>query len=151
MTIENRDLAPGTRLVGTHRKATYLCEVVHSPEGEMRFRLEDGRLFNSPSATGKAVMNGISCNGWRFWNLAGTSPKQEDRSPAGGESAAPPPTTGKRVRQIKRVPNQHGVEEGETRWFCSACMKGFLMPTGDEPASCPEGHPWEVQDDFAIA
>jgi hypothetical protein len=30
-------------------------------------------------------------------------------------------------------------------------MKGFNMPTGQEPAACPEGHPWEVDDEFETA
>jgi len=70
MTIENRDLAPGTKLAGSYKKTTYVCEVVITAEGETRFQLEDGRLFTSPSSAGKAVMNGVSCNGWRFWSLA---------------------------------------------------------------------------------
>ena len=43
------------------------------------------------------------------------------------------------ARQIKRVPNQKGVEEGKTRWFCSACMAGFQEETGITPATCPQG------------
>jgi hypothetical protein len=63
MTIENRELAPGTKLEGSHRKTSYVCEVVEIPGGGIRYQLEDGRLFSSPSSAGKAVMNGISCNG----------------------------------------------------------------------------------------
>jgi hypothetical protein len=63
MTIENRDLPVGTKLQGTHKKTTYICEVVEIPGGGTRFMLADGRLFSSPSSAGKAVMNGISCNG----------------------------------------------------------------------------------------
>ena len=150
MTIDNRELAPGTKLEGTHKRTTYACEVVTTPDGEVRFKLEDGRLFNSPSSAGKAVMSGVSCNGWRFWKLAGEGVRREkDASPAGTKGSRAQPTTARGVRQIKRVPNQKGVGEGETRWFCSACMKGFLMPTGQEPASCPAGHPWEVEDEFS--
>jgi hypothetical protein len=150
MTIENRELAPGTKLVGAYKKTTFTCEVVSTPEGETRFQLEDGRLFTSPSAAGKAVMNGVACNGWRFWSLEGATPanvpKAEKAAQADGQSRV-----SKRVRQIRKLPNQRGVPEGETRWFCSGCMKGFLMPAGEEPASCPEGHPSEVEDAFASA
>jgi hypothetical protein len=44
---------------------------------------------------------------------------------------------------------QEGCPEGETRWFCSACMKGFCRPAGETPQACPEGHAREVVDDLA--
>jgi hypothetical protein len=144
MTIENRALAPGMKLEGTYKKTTHSCEVVTTPTGETRFQLEDGRLFSSPSSAARAVMNGISANGWRFWSVA-------------GGSVAPPPTreresrrkatTAKRRLQIKKLPNQRGVEEGQVRWFCSACMKRFFVPQGEQPATCADGHPAEVEDD----
>ena len=144
MTIENRDLAPGTKLAGSYKKTTYVCEVVITAEGETRFQLEDGRLFTSPSSAGKAVMNGVSCNGWRFWSLAAEDYATAAQNSLTEPQAKPKAATGpKPLRQIKRLPNQKGAEEGQTRWFCSGCMKGFLMPTGQEPAACPEGHPWE--------
>jgi hypothetical protein len=150
MTIENRILAPGTKLVATYKKTTFTCEVVSTPEGEIHFQLEDGRLFTSPSSAGKAVMNGVACNGWRFWSLDGAAPtnapKAEKAAQADGQSRV-----SKRVRQIRKLPNQRGVPEGETRWFCSGCMKGFLIPAGQEPAICPAGHPAEVEDAFASA
>jgi hypothetical protein len=152
MTIENRELAPGTKLEGTHKKTTYTCEVVQTAEGETRFQLEDGRLFSSPSAAGKAVMNGISCNGWRFWSLVGEATvaiKAPNRA-----ATVEKPTTPKAKLQIKKLPNQRTVAPGQVRWFCSACMKSFLLPAGEEPAACPEGHPWAVehadQDDSSI-
>ena len=76
MALEQRELAPGTKLVGTYKKTAYVCEVVATPEGETRYRLEDGKLFKSPSSAAKAVMNGISANGWRFWSLEGTQPEK---------------------------------------------------------------------------
>ena len=147
MTIDNRQLAPGTKLVGTYKKTTYVCEVVSMEDGETGFQVEDGRVFRSPSAAGKAVMNGISCNGWRFWSLAG--------GPEEGRQGEPPARTigadngAKRLRQIKRLPNQKGVAEGEVRWFCSGCMRGFTLPTGEDPNLCPQGHPAQVEDAFA--
>jgi hypothetical protein len=142
MTIENRELAPGTQLVGTYKKTTYACEVVSTPEGETRFRLEDGRLFTSPSSAGKAVMNGISCNGWRFWSVEGALPEAKPGKPEKAKAEK----NGRMVKQIKKLPNQKGVGEGRVRWFCSACMKSFLLPTGQQPIACPAGHPWEVED-----
>jgi len=150
MTIENRILAPGTKLVGTYKKTAYVCEVVTTPEGEVHFQLEDGRLFTSPSAAGKAVMNGVACNGWRFWSLEGAVSDVAPKA-ASAVQAEENPKARKLVRQIRKLPNQRGVPEGETRWFCSGCMKGFLVPVGQEPDACPEGHPSEVEDAFAAA
>jgi hypothetical protein len=150
MTIDNRELAPGTKLVGTYKKTAYVCEVVSTPEGEVRFQLQDGRLFASPSAAGKAVMNGVACNGWRFWSLEGAAAAKAPRAEK-AVHAAEQLKVSKLVRQVKKLPNQKGVPDGETRWFCSGCMKGFLVPTGQEPEACPEGHPTEIADAFTSA
>src|SRR5512140_2328478 len=100
MTIEDRELAPGMKLEGTYKKATYSCEVVSTPEGERRFQLEDGRLFSSPSAAGKAVMNGTSCNGWRFWRVAGGGGRVE-LAPALERESRREPGTATAKRQVK--------------------------------------------------
>jgi hypothetical protein len=143
MALEQRELAPGTKLVGTYKKTAYVCEVVSTPEGETRYRLEDGKLFKSPSSAAKAVMNGISANGWRFWSLEGTEPEKAPKA----EKAK---VTGRKLlRQIKKLPNQKGAPEGQTRWFCSGCMAAFDRPTGQEPATCTQGHPWEAEDELA--
>jgi Restriction Enzyme Adenine Methylase Associated len=142
MTIENRELAPGTKLVGTYKKTTFTCEVVSTPEGEVHFQLEDGRLFTSPSSAGKAVMNGVACNGWRFWSLAGTL---RDAKPEKAKAEK----NGRLVKQIKKLPNQKGVAASQTKWFCSACMESFLAETGTEPGACPKGHPREAEDELA--
>ena len=44
MPIENRNLEPGTKLVGRYKGQTYQAEVVQTEEG-IRYRLEDGRYF----------------------------------------------------------------------------------------------------------
>ena len=136
MPIENRKLEAGTRLSARYKKETYLAEVVKTPEG-LRFRVEDGREFKSPSSAGKAVMNGIACNGWRFWSVAGEEPHRE---PAEPRRTAAPSGNGKEHKLISRVPNQKGVPEGQTRYFCSACMKSFVAEGGGTPEGCPEGH-----------
>jgi hypothetical protein len=147
MTIENRDLPVGTKLVGTHKKTAYICEVVVTPEGETRFQLEDGRLFKSPSSAAKAVMNGISANGWRFFSIEGTVPAKTAK--AEKTPKEPKPKAVKRVQQIKKLRIQKEAPEGQTHWFCSACQKGFFRPTGEEPATCDQGHAWMVDDELA--
>jgi hypothetical protein len=149
MTIENRDLPVGTKLVGTHRKRQYVCEVV-ATEGETRFQLEDGRLFKSPSSAGKAIMNGVSCNGWRFFDIEGTVPAKTAKAAKTPKTPnEPKPKAVKRVQQIKKLRIQKEAPEGQTHWFCSACQKGFFRPTGEEPATCNEGHAWMVDDELA--
>ena len=76
MPIENRNLAVGTRLVAKYKKVTYFCEVVETEAG-VRYRLEDGRGFKSPSAAGTAVLGGQACNGWRFWSAEATKEDKE--------------------------------------------------------------------------
>src|SRR5665647_2764443 len=105
MALEQRELAPGTKLVGTYKKTAYVCEVVTTPEGGTRYRLEDGTLFKSPSSAAKAVMGGISANGWRFWSLEGTQPEKAPKA----EKASGRPTGRKLLRQIKKLPNQKGA------------------------------------------
>ena len=132
MSIENRNLEVGTRLAAKHKGQTYSAEVVET-EGGVRYRLEDGREFKSPSAAGSAVMGGVACNGWRFWSLA---PTGETPAPA-----AEPAKKGKaKFRTIKKVANQQGLDEGQVRYWCSACMKSFVVEGGQEPEACPEGH-----------
>jgi hypothetical protein len=63
-------LEPGTVLVARYKGAEHTAEVVPGEEGKVRYRLADGREFNSPSAAGSAVMGGVACNGWRFFSLA---------------------------------------------------------------------------------
>src|SRR2546422_9581809 len=69
MTIENRDLKPGTTLVARYKKQDYKAEVVQTDDG-VRYRL-NGTDYKSPSAAGSAIMGGNACNGWRFWSLPG--------------------------------------------------------------------------------
>ena len=66
--IEDRNLAPGTRLVARYKKVEYHATVVEGETGGLRYRLDDGREFKSPSAAGSAI-TGHACNGWVFWGL----------------------------------------------------------------------------------
>jgi hypothetical protein len=135
--LENRNLEAGTRLVARYKGQTHTAEVVQTEDG-LRYRLEDGREFKSPSAAGSAVMGGIACNGWRFWSLEGQLPERKERK------AKEPKAKGEgkrsKFRTIKKMPNQKGLEEGQVRYWCSACQKSFVVDDGQEPEACPEGH-----------
>ena len=71
MSIEDRNMKPGTVLVARYKKRDHRCEVVKGAEGKVAFRV-GGKEFTSPSAAGSAVMDGTACNGWRFWTVEGT-------------------------------------------------------------------------------
>ena len=87
MAIYDRNLKPGTHLVGRYHKQTFTADVVEVDggnlnydlpdgrklvlEGEnkvLRYRLADGREFKSPSAAGMAI-TGHACDGWVFWSV----------------------------------------------------------------------------------
>ena len=137
MAIEDRNLTVGTRLVANYRKQAHACRVEKAEEGDgVLFVLEDGRKFKSPSSAASAVMGGKAVNGWRFWSVQGTEPKDKEGGEKPGETQA---VNSKRL--VYRVPNQKGLTEGQSRWFCRACMKGFVIEDGDgQPEACPEGH-----------
>ena len=79
MPIADRNLSPGTVLTGRYGGETYRCTVTTSEDGsKLRYRLEDGREFKSPSSAGSAVMGGKSVNGWQFWSLATGTPADTD-------------------------------------------------------------------------
>ena len=97
MPIENRNLTKGTKLTGRYHKQTFSCEVVEDAEGKLRYHLEDGREFKSPSAAGMAI-TGHSCDGWKFWSVVTE------------ENAAAP-----------KAENQEAVPAAETESNCRAC------------------------------
>ena len=143
MPIENRDPTVGTRLVARYKKQEHTATVVEGEGGGLRYRLEDGREFKSPSAAGSAVMGGVACNGWRFWSVAGEgkvpAPKKDRKAPA--PKKQPKPAKGEAKAQgFHRLPDEEGAEEGTAKFFCDACMEAFEAPVGDEPATCPKGH-----------
>jgi len=112
MPIENRNLEAGTSLAARYKGTTYTCEVVQTEEG-LRYRLEDGKEFKSPSSAASAVMGGMAANGWRFWGLA------EELA----EKAAVP----KKERESKK----NGQVE---RWKCLHC--GHIYKTQKSAAAC---------------
>ena len=135
MAIEDRNLKAGTRLVANYKKQRYVCTVEEAEGGEgVVYVLEDGSRHKSPSAAGMKVMGGKAVNGWRFWSVEGDTqePKPE---------AAEKPAKGRKGRKlIYKAPNQQGIAQDKTRWFCTACMKSFVQDGQDEPLACPEGH-----------
>ena len=136
MAIEDRNLTVGTRLVANYRKQAVVCMVEKAEEGDgTLFVLEDGRKFKSASAAASAVMGGKAVNGWRFWSVQGTKPQGKK---GGGER--PETQASKSKRLVYRVPNQKGIAEGQSRWFCRACMKGFVIEGDGQPEACPAGH-----------
>jgi len=127
MPIENRDLKPGTKLAAWYKGKDYSAEVVETKEG-LRYRLEDGREFKSPSSAGSAVMGGHACNGWRFWSLAGEAePKAPKKEPKKNGKRSP-----------RRTAAFEQLEDG--RAFCSACLEAFQVADDQEPEECPRGH-----------
>jgi hypothetical protein len=143
MALENRNLEAGTRLVARYKKQEHTATVVEGEGGGLRYRLEDGREFKSPSAAGSAVMGGVACNGWRFWSVAGeataAAPKKERKAPAKkAATKAKKPAT--KTQGFERLPNGEGAAEGTAKFFCDACMEAFEAPADSEPATCPKGH-----------
>jgi len=144
MVIENRDLAAGTKLVARYQGQEHSVLVMGDAETGLGFELDNGTIYKSLSSAGKAVMNGVACNGWRFWSLEGEAPEppKAAKQPAKAKVI-------KKVRLLQKLPNQKGVPEGQVKWYCSACQKSFLVEGKDTPAACAEGHPLEQEDEFA--
>ncbi len=137
MAIENRDLPVGTRLVANYKKTRYVCTVEAGEEGEgLAFVLEDGSRHKSPSAAGSKVMGGKAVNGWRFWSLEGDEPAPIQEAKPEKKARG---SRKKSTKVIFKTPRQE-VAEGKWSWFCSACMKSFVVEDEEEPQQCPEGH-----------
>ena len=136
MAIEDRNLTVGTRLVASYRKQAVACMVEKREEGgKLAFVLEDGKRYRSASSAASALMGGKAVNGWRFWSVQGTEPQGKE-----GGSEKPETQAAKPKRLVYRVPNQKGIAEGQSRWFCRACMKGFVIGGDRQPEACPAGH-----------
>ena len=146
MAITNRDLPTGTKLVARYKGQTHSVLVLGDGETGLGFELDNGTIYKSLSAAGSAVMSGVACNGWRFWSPEGElkeRPAKEAKAKANGK------TRTATVRNLKKIPNQKGVPEGQTKWHCSSCQKSFLAPAATEPEACPEGHDRLVEDELA--
>jgi hypothetical protein len=106
------------------------------------------------------AITGHACNGWAFWSLekveGAPSAQVQQTQPQEGNSGETAGTTGAQEttpagteeqqerrsanKRFFRTPNQRGVPEGQTRWYCHNCSKSFLVTTGQMPESCPAGH-----------
>ncbi len=98
--IEDRRLKAGTVLAGRYKGRAWRCAVVAGEDGEVRYRLEDGREFKTPSGAGSAVMGGVACNGWRFWSQA--------RSEASAKAKITPSkvATKKKTKTVRSLPGR---------------------------------------------
>ena len=164
MPIENRNLTKGTKLIGRYHKQSYSCEVGEDAEGKLRYKLEDGREFKSPSAAGMAI-TGHSCDGWVFWSVqteeTGQKMDTESQAPTAQETGASPTQKAEQAKKpmesvkepaqnvdrtaskktgVFLVPNQKGVPEGQIRRFCRECGKSFIASAVEIPRICPVKH-----------
>ena len=129
-------LTVGARLVASYRRQAHACMVEKADEGGgILFVLQDSRKFKSASAAASAVMGGKAVNGWRFWSVQGTKPQGKE-----GGREKPETQAAKSKRLVYRIPNQKGIAEGQSRWFCRACMKGFVIGGDRQPEACPAGY-----------
>ena len=158
MSIESRNLEPGTRLVANYKKETYYALVIAGEDGKVRYTLtpSDGTEYKSPSSLGTAV-TGKACNGWAFWSVDNAAATEEAETAGPGETEAPtseaeepeeptyvpvgeestdPAPTG----SFRRVANQRGVDEGQVRLYCESCKSSFIVPEDQNPENCPMGH-----------
>jgi hypothetical protein len=135
VTIEDRNLRAGQKLVATYKKQDHTCTVKATKDG-LRYVLEDGSEFKSPSSAGSAVMGGSACNGWRFWTPASEAKKQATSKAEAKKTAAKT----KAGATFEPMPDQKGATTGQVRYFCSACMDAFEAPAGVTPVGCPRGH-----------
>ncbi len=165
MVIENRELVGGEEFVARYKGAEHRVLVLGDEATGFGFEVDgDGKIHRSLSAAGSAVMGGPACNGWRFWSRAGelpagrvkaepkASPKPKADDAADGEASAPRAAKERKpsvMKVIRRIPNQKGVEEGHTKFFCSACMASFVIEGATEPETCPKGHAKLQADELA--
>ena len=119
MPIDNRELAAGTRLVARYKKVDRMCEVVETTDGP-RYRLDDGT--ESPSSAGKAAMDGVACNGWRFWSVEGTEkPKREPKAKA--EKPAKAAKKSGKAKSTKKAKSARMASDAS--YGCGACSESF--------------------------
>jgi hypothetical protein len=86
MATTKEQIRAGQTLVARYKKQQYSCEVVEH-DGRLYFLLPRGRVFQSPSAAGKAI-TGTATNGYRFWSIPEKPPAgQAARQRAAGAAA----------------------------------------------------------------
>ena len=81
--IADRNVKPGEVFIAKYKGETYRLTALDGGDGKIGFSLEgDANVYQSLSKAGSAVMNGIACNGWRFWTREGDTPAAESAPPA---------------------------------------------------------------------
>jgi hypothetical protein len=121
VAIENRNLEPGTVLVARYKGKEHRCEVVQTDDG-LRFRV-DGQDYRSPSSAGKAVMDGVACNGWRFWSVEGTEPKP--RKAKAPKKAVVKKAPAKKSSKAKKGKAKAATAKSRASYGCGACGATF--------------------------
>jgi hypothetical protein len=133
MALENRNLEPGTVLSARYKKKERTCEVVQTADG-LLYKLDDGTEHKSPSSAGKAAMDGISCNGWRFWSIAGTEkPAREPKTKTVKAPKAKAPAKAKKDAKSKSAKSKAGKKGKAARmratdvpsYGCGVCPATF--------------------------
>ena len=130
MALDNRSRETGTVLHARYKGTERTCEVVQTADG-LRYRLDDGREFTSPSSAGKAAMDGVSCNGWRFWSIEGTEkPKREPKADKAANGKRKPkvksPTKKKAAKAVRAAAQSDRRVADETASYgCGACGETF--------------------------
>ena len=128
MSIEDRNLKPGTTLVARYKQKEHRAEVVEGEGGKVRYRLSDGREFTSPSAAGSAVMGGVACNGWRFWSLESEQTAKEGTEEAKTAKAEKPKAGRKGGSKGKPKASGNGTDgdgKGKGPVACGDCGQEF--------------------------
>ncbi|MBI5284199.1 MAG: hypothetical protein HY874_03810 [Chloroflexi bacterium] len=137
MPLDNRNLETGTVLHARYKGTARTCEVVQTADG-LRYRLDDGWEFASPSSAGKAAMDGVSCNGWRFWSIAGTGktkrkpkadkPAKAKKAHAAKKSAKAKAAKPKKSKAVRAAATSDRSVAAETASYgCGVC--GETLPT----------------------
>lgn len=153
----------GQELVAPYKGETYKAKV-EEVDGKAQVVIttgnayaRQGTIFTSLSAAGQALTQKKACQGPRFWRLSDRGSNGAELVKKATKAGAPArkpaePKTEKPAgfKNISRTPNQKGVEEGQTRWFCSSCMHSFV--SGEtSPQNCPEGHAAVISDLEAVS
>ena len=123
MPIEDRNLQAGTVLVGRHKSTEHRCEVVETPEG-VRYQVDGGEIFKSPSSAAKHVMGGIAANGWRFWSIAGSEKPQRARKATKAKAATKKPAA-KKAKSAKPPKSARLAAKDVASYACGACSATF--------------------------
>jgi hypothetical protein len=120
--------------VARYKKQDRNCEVVETADG-LRYRLDDGTEHRSPSSAGKAAMDGVACNGWRFWRIEGTEkPKREPKAKADKPRKEP---AAKKPAKTKAAPKKSGKAKGAKKGKSARMSSDGSFGCG----VCPETFP----------